>query len=294
MQLQGTKGLVTEVLMSAAAVSLTSLLGIRAAGQQLDDLLSMLQGYAYNHDFSELWHRSALKDVGFTLAMFCAAAAMHMGEMPREDLLIDIHRLLRGCAIVVVMAMLMMCSMFLLYILRILVVTVDVFCYQSVQNPCIASATKRWNILQALLRKASTTVELGLLVLLALAAFTVPAFVMDSIEIGSYSKMLRLQLPHVFIVCGVLRVFVVASAVTDKCMRVPALLNSLCFGTGTELERQSLVEYIIYSDAGFYICDVRLTLGMVAKFVYVWFVILFSFVGRELAASAKGGNVPMF
>jgi len=122
--------LVTEVLMSAAAVSLTSLLGIRAAGQQLDDLLSMLQGYAYNHDFSELWHRSALKDVGFTLAMFCAAAAMHMGEMPREDLLIDIHRLLRGCAIVVVMAMLMMCSMFLLYILRILVVTVDVFCYR--------------------------------------------------------------------------------------------------------------------------------------------------------------------
>lgn len=100
--------------------------------------------------------------------------------------------------------------------------------------------------------------------------------------LGSYSATFRFQLPYVLVVCGVLRVFAAAAAVTDKCMRVPALINSLSFGPGTERERHHLVEYISHSAAGFYICDVRLTLGMVAKFLYVWSVICFGFVGREL------------
>lgn len=49
-----------------------------------------------------------------------------------------------------------------------------------------------------------------------------------------------------------------------------------------ERERKNLVEYILHSDAGFYVCDVRVTLGMVTKFVYVWCIIIFGFIRQEL------------
>jgi len=276
--------LVTEVLMTFAAASLIALLGGLRGARRLDDLISMLQGYAFHHDLADMWHRYTIRDVSFMMTMFIGAVAAIAAEMVRVDRPLSTADWLHAGVTVAEIGVMLLGFTFILYVLRILIVTVDVFCYQSVQHPNISEATESWNILQALLRKASTTVELGLLVLLALAALTVPAFVLDHAALGSYLETFRRQLPYILLECGVLRVFVVAAAITDKCMRVPALINSLSFGIGKERERQHLVEYIAHSAAGFYICDIRLSLGMVTKFVYVWSVILFSFVGRELTS----------
>jgi len=274
--------LTTEVLIAGAAFALILLLGLLRGERRLDDLMAMLQGYAHHHELWELWQRSAVCDLLIMLATFLCAVALHISEALRYDGPDVASKWAHTGMNIAVVSMLMVTLTFLLYVLRMLVVTVDVFCFKSVLDPNIPRATESWNILQALLRKASTVVELGLLVLLVMTASTVPAFILDHVALGSFSKTLRLQLPHILVVCGVLHAFMIAAAVTDKCMRVPALINSLSFGPGKERQRQHLVEYILYSAAGFYICDVRLTIGMVTKFIYVWFVILFAFVGREL------------
>eukprot|EP00446_Apocalathium_sp_SHHI-4_P085419 CAMPEP_0177471898 /NCGR_PEP_ID=MMETSP0369-20130122/21008_1 /TAXON_ID=447022 ORGANISM="Scrippsiella hangoei-like, Strain SHHI-4" /NCGR_SAMPLE_ID=MMETSP0369 /ASSEMBLY_ACC=CAM_ASM_000364 /LENGTH=59 /DNA_ID=CAMNT_0018946511 /DNA_START=1 /DNA_END=177 /DNA_ORIENTATION=- len=52
---------------------------------------------------------------------------------------------------------------FLLYMIRILTVTVDMFCYRLVNDPAMAEeAMHHWNVLQALLRRAAGSVELAL------------------------------------------------------------------------------------------------------------------------------------
>lgn len=273
--------LATEVLLAAASAMLLVSLGFLRGQRRLDGLMSTLQTYAHHHDLSEMWHKCAVQDIVPMLALFLCAVLIHGVDSycPAQS---TGNALVYVFVSAVVAGVLWVGFSFLLYVLRILTATVDVFCYQSVQNPDVSEATESWNMLQALLRRASTSIELGLLVLLAIAGFTVPAFVLDKAILGSYSATFRFQLPYVLVVCGVLRVFAAAAAVTDKCMRVPALINSLSFGPGTERERHHLVEYISHSAAGFYICDVRLTLGMVAKFLYVWSVICFGFVGREL------------
>lgn len=68
--------------------------------------------------------------------------------------------------------------------------------------------------------------------------------------------------PQVSPVCLVLvlfvRVFLIGASISDKCARVPALVNSLSFGPGKEDQRLLLTEYVARSDAGFYVNDVRL------------------------------------
>jgi len=282
----GARRLLTEVLISASAVGLVASLGLVRGVSRLDELFAMLQGYATQHDLADMWRRAAIQDVAFMLLVTaCAVAAEFAFGAPCGGSDWSLCAYTRSVVLTAVMVMVMFALTFLLHVLRILVITVDVFCFQSVQNPDISEATERWNILQALLRKASTAVELALLVLVAMAAFAVPAFIVDQANVASLLEAVQQQMSYIMIFCGVLRVFVLAAAVTDKCMRVPSLLNSLSFGRGIEGERQHLVEYITHSAAGFYICDVRLTLGMVAKFIYIWAVILFGVVGRKLVSN---------
>lgn len=54
---------------------------------------------------------------------------------------------------------------------------------------------------------------------------------------------------------------------SEKSACVPALINAVSFGPGTELERQQTVDFVTSSAAGFYIFDMRLTTARVAKFM---------------------------
>mmetsp|Transcript_129108 Transcript_129108/g.373667 ORF Transcript_129108/g.373667 Transcript_129108/m.373667 type:complete len:712 (-) Transcript_129108:149-2284(-) len=274
--------LFTEVLVAGAIFAFVAVLGLFRGSHRLDDLMAMLQGYAYNHDLQDLWRGEVRQDVAFMVGMCALGIGMHIGEVYRFHSSWDVKTLLRVAINISVMLWSTICLTFLSYVVRVLIITVDVFSYECVQDPNVPKATDSWNLLQALLRKASTTVERGLLMLLGLAACTVPAILLDNLALGSYIETVRVQLPHILIMCGVLRIFVIAAAVTDKCLRVPALINTLTFGEGADRERLHLVEYIVHSAAGFYVCDVRLTLGMVTKFTYIWFVILSGFVGNEL------------
>ena len=73
-----------------------------------------------------------------------------------------------------------------------------------------------------------------------------------------------------------------AAAVSDKCARVPSLINSLSFGDGAELERKHVVEYIFHSAAGFYVFNVQLTTSTAMKLVYLTGVVVFAIATKVL------------
>lgn len=56
--------------------------------------------------------------------------------------------------------------------------------------------------------------------------------------------------PELLVTLLLTRLFFVAAGISDKCARVPALVNSLSFGPDTEQRRQLLTDYIVRSDAG--------------------------------------------
>jgi len=127
-----------------------------------------------------------------------------------------------------------------------------------------------WNLTQAVLRKASESVENCLLALCIVVAFTIPMLLVDVAILGKPSASVTGALPAFLVTCGVLHVLYLASMISEKCACVPPLVNAISFGAGSDRERQRTVEYIKNSAAGFYVFNLRLTMSTVLKLMYVW------------------------
>jgi len=160
---------------------------------------------------------------------------------------------------------------------------VDTFCGRVANSPVISDAAHQWNVLQAVLRKASGSIEHCFVVIQGVSAFAVPLLMADLFVLGPTRKSIPTLIPGATLTLGVLRLFFLAAAVTDKCSRVPSLLNSLHFGPGTERERQHIVEYVANSAAGFYVANVRLTSTIALKFLYMWTVVAFGLCTQLLS-----------
>ena len=78
-----------------------------------------------------------------------------------------------------------------------------------------------------------------------------------------------LLIPLCMLALGMLKVFFKAADVTDRCARVPSLINACDFGADIDRDRQYIVEYVQNSAAGFYFFEIRLTSSMTFKFSYV-------------------------
>merc|ERR1719361_3161977 len=77
-----------------------------------------------------------------------------------------------------------------------------------------------------------------------------------------------------------------AAAVTEKCSRVPALVNSWMMEERPFDEgRQYVVQYITNGAAGFYVKGVRLTAFMATKLAYFFGIIMFTVVSQSILAT---------
>lgn len=148
-------------------------------------------------------------------------------------------------------------------------------------------ATKRldevahvWNLTQAVLRKASSDMEKCLLVLGLVLAVAVPLLAADIALLRASGARL---LPGLLVSCGITYALLVAAMVSERCARVPAFVNAISFGPGTERMRQHTVDYITSSAAGFYVCDTRLTTSMVTKMIYIWCIVVAGGLTRLVA-----------
>eukprot|EP00928_Gymnodinium_smaydae_P006362 TRINITY_DN12247_c0_g1_i1.p1 TRINITY_DN12247_c0_g1~~TRINITY_DN12247_c0_g1_i1.p1 ORF type:complete len:743 (+),score=99.15 TRINITY_DN12247_c0_g1_i1:189-2231(+) len=177
-----------------------------------------------------------------------------------------------------------------LHVCCFLELMVEQFCIRFFERPDLCAAVNEWNVLQALLRRAANAVDMCLLVtqtavLTGFALTTAELFAGDGIPPGMSGVLWGLsQVP------GILLAFLAlfrGGAVTEKCSRVPSLMNTLRFeGSAINFERQYVVQYLEHSAAGFYIKGVRLTTYMVLKLAYLAGVVLFAFATRLRSSSS--------
>lgn len=168
----------------------------------------------------------------------------------------------------------------MVYVCRSLSMMIDSFCCDVVGQMSPKEVAHVWNLTQAVLRKASISVEKCLLVLGLVLAIMVPLLLVDAGILGTPSAPPPSLLPSLFVTCGILYMLFFASTITEQCSRVPSLINAISFGEGTELERQHTVDYITNSAAGFYLFGMRLTTAVVVKFIYFWVIVVMGVITK--------------
>lgn len=161
---------------------------------------------------------------------------------------------------------------------------VDKFCSGFFTNPDVSQGVSDWNMLQAILRRAAHTIDSCFL---ALQTSVLATILLTGVEVvrGSGSWLVNTS-PKCMVLWAILvllPVFLVlytlfrAAAVTEKCSRVPALVNSwFVEGKQIDNERQYIVNYIVHSAAGFYLKGVRLSAFMVLKLSYLFGMLAFT------------------
>lgn len=199
------------------------------------------------------------------------------GERLRSIIAMEVdttHKVLHVVGFALISAVLMGLAYCLLHVCRALATMTDAFCSGFAEHPDCHQAVRDWNVLQALLRKVSYSVESVFLVMLtaALVAVCLPLLRQSSTD---STNTLMAVIPASLVLISVARISFRAGAVTYKCDRVPALINALDFGKDIDHERQYVINYILHSMAGFYVFEVRVTAEMVLKFAYVSGAIVF-------------------
>eukprot|EP00928_Gymnodinium_smaydae_P065476 TRINITY_DN48618_c0_g1_i1.p1 TRINITY_DN48618_c0_g1~~TRINITY_DN48618_c0_g1_i1.p1 ORF type:complete len:722 (-),score=74.63 TRINITY_DN48618_c0_g1_i1:151-2316(-) len=176
-----------------------------------------------------------------------------------------------------------------LHVCCCLEIMVDKFCIRFFEKPDLEAAVLEWNVLQALLRRSANSVDMCLVctqtaVLFALALSSAEYFAGDGVPSGSLGTLWILsQIP------GVILAFLAlfrSAAVTEKCIRMPSLMNTVRFeGSPINHDRQYVVQFLEQSAAGFYVKGVRLTSFMVLKLAYFAGVVVFAFLTRIKSSS---------
>eukprot|EP00429_Kryptoperidinium_foliaceum_P115215 CAMPEP_0176291678 /NCGR_PEP_ID=MMETSP0121_2-20121125/55676_1 /TAXON_ID=160619 /ORGANISM="Kryptoperidinium foliaceum, Strain CCMP 1326" /LENGTH=100 /DNA_ID=CAMNT_0017632535 /DNA_START=20 /DNA_END=318 /DNA_ORIENTATION=+ len=96
--------------------------------------------------------------------------------------------------------------------------------------PDIFQAMDEWNVMQAVMLKASGSIEWSFVSLLVAISLAVPLVIADVMSLGFRLAVWASLAPIVLLTVLLVRVFFVAAGISDKCTRVPALANSLSFG----------------------------------------------------------------
>jgi len=264
---------------------------LSAGNNLLGSTESVLVGYARRKHLVQPWCQVSTRQCALLLVSWLLAVCtrvVHSTHAPDTGFQFPFH----GSCVLTLVSFTFSSGLFtvltysLLHIIGLLTMMVDSFCYHFVEEPDLEDGVHNWNILQAVLRRASGAVELGFLFLQTAMLMTV--------LLGITGLALNEDEPwvHMWYLIAVFplammsaRLFFKASGVTEKCTRVPSLINSLSFG-GAEVDqrRHYLVQYINYSAAGFYVKDVRLTSAMAIKLVYVSGIVAFGVLTKVASA----------
>jgi len=279
---------VSELPIALGAMVGLALLGRCGFSVRLASDLDLLKAYAFKQEFLVRWERRLLVDKGCVVAVWLLANASQCGPILVDGLQhasgTDLAHALAFTIVSTIMSGLVFC---MLFACRALALMVDTFCSRIVDCSDLTMTVEEWNVLQAVLRKVSAAIEYCFIALQGVMLFTMPLILADFYLLGAGHSTLVKVLPSVFTMLAVLRMFALASIITDKCTRVPALINSLPFSPETAVYRQCIVDYIISSAAGFYVCDVRLNMGLALKFMYGWSVLAFGLI-THLFSTTRG------
>jgi len=181
-----------------------------------------------------------------------------------------------------------------LHIILGLEFALDAFCLRFIENGDLPRCVVDWNVVQAILRRSAHTMEACFLgmqtsALMALLVASAEAWRRaHDMCLAQWAMFLFEQIPFLLMSSSALVLFFKAAAVTEKCYRVPPLVNSqIRSPVYIDHERQYAVAYITNSAAGFYVKGVRLTAGLALKLTYLLGVLIVGLVAQIL----KGNDV---
>eukprot|EP00747_Dinoflagellata_sp_TGD_P140622 gnl/TRDRNA2_/TRDRNA2_176030_c0_seq1.p1 gnl/TRDRNA2_/TRDRNA2_176030_c0~~gnl/TRDRNA2_/TRDRNA2_176030_c0_seq1.p1 ORF type:complete len:488 (+),score=50.90 gnl/TRDRNA2_/TRDRNA2_176030_c0_seq1:3-1466(+) len=284
--------MVTDCMyMTSVPVALGSFLGLLVVRTgRIQNLMigyaGPLETYSNRHGITDMWANAALKRCMVVVAVWLCSIVLHLCSFVLVE--VDAPGIPQGhlakatyflCFFLVsgIFVALVSCQLFVFSMLGIMI---DHFCTQKFVDLPVSHAIADWNIIQAILRRATgafdscflVTQTTALAVLLVSAVQLVQApWVRHEIDLGHFHVLAAILLPPVLLALGAGGLFYTAATITEKCSRVPALLNSVMFNSRDELidqKRQCLVQYITSSAAGFYIKEVRLSAGAALKLMY--------------------------
>mmetsp|Transcript_111296 Transcript_111296/g.321830 ORF Transcript_111296/g.321830 Transcript_111296/m.321830 type:complete len:651 (+) Transcript_111296:50-2002(+) len=265
---------VNQLPVPIAAMVVSLPFFFRRQQMRFEETFHLVRDVAQERGFGEWEARQHRRDAAvFVLMWVCsvAGAAWSHYIFLSED---GARILLHACLIGIFSAVTLCLTYGIVHICRSLIVMIDAFCSDVTGTNQLQHIAHVWNLTQAVLRKTSTDVETCLLLLCVLLASSVPMLTMALAVLGAGGNDMPALLPGFCVNCGILYALLLAATVTEKCVRVPALINAISFGSGTERARQYTVDYIAMSAAGFYIYDTRLNTAMVIKFMYVWCIVV--------------------
>lgn len=177
-------------------------------------------------------------------------------------------------------AVLLSCLFRIMRVCRGFYVIIDDFSFNLVTTSDLCVAEQDWNLLQALLRRSCHSLQYLFIVL---QSTIVAALILGVDDFYRLNKP-TLLISGACVLIGLAQLFLCAASVTDHCERLPPFVNSLGFGRSLDADRLYLVEYMFYSQAGFYIFEVRVTRDMVLKAFYISGMATFYFATKVMAA----------
>lgn len=278
------KGFLSQVPLAIGAVLVLLLVSLRQHQEALEDTLKLLRGVSHERRYESWRTRKARWDKAFFAVLWVAIASTngfctYFGR--RGDLEFSGLQVVLFVSLIAVFSGVILCLAYgVVLVCRSLSMMIDAFCCDIVTQTSPQEVAHVWNLTQAVLRKASVSVENGLLVLCIILATMVPLLLIDGIMGGGASPPLPTLLPGILVTCGIIYMLLLAATISEQCTRVPALVNAISFGEGTEIARGQTVDYISNSAAGFYVFGTRLTLAMVVKYMYFWCIVVVGLITR--------------
>eukprot|EP00930_Biecheleria_cincta_P074617 TRINITY_DN61828_c0_g1_i1.p1 TRINITY_DN61828_c0_g1~~TRINITY_DN61828_c0_g1_i1.p1 ORF type:complete len:761 (+),score=130.50 TRINITY_DN61828_c0_g1_i1:110-2392(+) len=275
-QRAGLPFLLVDLAVGAGAVC--GLLACRCARASSDQLScdKLIMAFAEQKEFSEeLKQRQGWVACGL-MACWLLAVAERLREaffrMPLESQW-DLQVFIFVMSFAISGGLLMALLFSFLRICLSLQLMVDEFSFHLVDSADFNAAAEEWNVIQALIRSSCTSSQYQFL---ALHATIVAALILGCFDFYTSHGCLTAFIGPAILLAKVAQVFLRASTLTDHCERLPSFVNSLS-EQAFDWDTMYLVEYILYSNAGFHLFEARLTSGKVLKAFYFLLVALFTF-----------------
>eukprot|EP00434_Breviolum_minutum_P019673 symbB.v1.2.017353.t2/scaffold1352.1/size234417/2 len=249
---------------------------------------AMLDAFADERNLHEDWLQKCRWDALIVSTIWLLSVVERARELFADGLTLHqdvdqqeiVNNLCNVASFMVSGGVLLACLFRIMRVCRGFYVIIDDFSFNLVTTSDLCVAEQDWNLLQALLRRSCAASQYLFIVL---QSTIVAALILGVDDFYRLSKPTSL-ISGAFVLIGLAQLFLCAASVTDHCERLPPFVNSLGFGRSLDADRLYLVEYMFYSQAGFYIFEVRVTRDMVLKAFYISGMAIFYFATKVMAS----------
>lgn len=244
------------------------------------DFLGVVQAldeYATQQGYDDLQLMIAGADMLVFLGAFLAVVVLQWFSLPAY--LPNGVKVGELCAAAIVFFIVMAHTLFLVSLCRKLQCMVENFCLRVIEHAEFLGAVKEWNVQHALLKKACHAAENCILVHLALVVVYILLFVVEGVQAGFQVS----TFPRIVLVLWLSQIILKGASVTDHCMKVPTLINSINVD-GEHVwdeERMYAVHFIASSRAGFSIANVNVSTKLLVTLAVIFGLAITDFFLRS-------------